>query len=143
MNWAIKKILVPTDGSAAALSALEPATDIAAAHGAQVIGLFAYAPYGAQVEGAGALEEIERQIGDASLLHMEEIFGRENISFKKLLLLGNAVDLILETARREEVDLIVMGSRGRTLARRITGSVTAAVVSHAPCAVLSVPKKTT
>ena len=139
MSWTIKKILVPTDGSVAAFAAVEPATDIAAAHGAQVIGLFTYAPYGAQVEGAGALEEIEREIGDDALRRMEEIFGREKISFKKLLLLGNAVDLILETAKREKVDLIVMGSRGRTLARRFTGSVTAAVVSHAPCAVLSVP----
>jgi nucleotide-binding universal stress UspA family protein len=44
-----------------------------------------------------------------------------------------------ETARKEQVDLLVIGSHGRTgLARLLIGSVASHVVSHAPCSVLVV-----
>jgi nucleotide-binding universal stress UspA family protein len=45
---------------------------------------------------------------------------------------------IIRAASRDEVDLIVMGSRGRTGVGRILGSVSHAVVHRAPCAVLVV-----
>lgn len=141
MVWSVRKILVPTDGSPAAFNAVEVAENIAASHNAEIIGLFSYPPAGLQVEGAAALEDIEREIGSNALSQMEEFFAKTGRSFRKLLLRGSAVDAIVQTARSEEVDLIVMGSRGRTLARRLTGSVTSAVVAHAPCAVLSVPHK--
>lgn len=46
---------------------------------------------------------------------------------------------ITDIARRENVDLVIIGSHGRTgLKRLLLGSVAAYVVSHAPCSVLVV-----
>jgi len=46
---------------------------------------------------------------------------------------------IIELAEREKIDLIVMGTRGRTgLAHAFLGSVAERVVRHAPCPVLTV-----
>jgi nucleotide-binding universal stress UspA family protein len=52
---------------------------------------------------------------------------------------GDPADQILAAARDGGVDLVVMGTRGRTgLARLILGSVARNVVTHAPCSVLVV-----
>lgn len=52
---------------------------------------------------------------------------------------GPPVDTILELLRRHPVDLLVVGSRGLSTARRwLLGSVSAGLVNHAPCPVLVV-----
>ena len=52
---------------------------------------------------------------------------------------GDPRDALVETARQDRVDLIVVGSHGRTgLAKLLLGSVATHVVSHAPCNVLVV-----
>jgi len=46
---------------------------------------------------------------------------------------------IVDLAKKEKADLIIMGSHGRTgLSRLLLGSVAAHVVTHAPCSVLVV-----
>jgi nucleotide-binding universal stress UspA family protein len=48
-------------------------------------------------------------------------------------------DAIVDVAQRERVDLIVVGSHGRTgLKKLLMGSVSSHVVAHAPCSVLVV-----
>lgn len=55
------------------------------------------------------------------------------------VLQGDARDSILELARTENVDLIVVGSHGRTgLTKMLMGSVASHVVTHAHCSVLVV-----
>jgi len=52
---------------------------------------------------------------------------------------GDPRDALVELARGEHADLIVMGSHGRTgLAKLVMGSVWSHVVTHAPCSVLVV-----
>jgi len=47
---------------------------------------------------------------------------------------------IIDEARKRKVDMIIMGSHGRTgLKRLMMGSVTSRVIGHAPCKVLVVP----
>jgi hypothetical protein len=49
--------------------------------------------------------------------------------------------VIVEEAEKRNIDMIVMGRRGRTgLKRLLMGSVTAKVIGHSPCNVLVVPK---
>lgn len=57
------------------------------------------------------------------------------------ILYGNAAEMIVEEAVAWGADLIVTGSHGRGfLARTVLGSVSKAVVNHAPCSVLVVKK---
>jgi nucleotide-binding universal stress UspA family protein len=56
---------------------------------------------------------------------------------------GHPCEQILEVARREEVDLIVMGTHGRTgLEHVLLGSVAEQVVRRAPCPVMTVKAAT-
>jgi universal stress protein A len=55
---------------------------------------------------------------------------------------GHAAAQIVSHAEREKVDLIVMGTHGRTgLAHVVRGSVAEAVMRHAPCLVLTIRRK--
>ncbi|MET0390513.1 MAG: universal stress protein [Polyangiales bacterium] len=56
------------------------------------------------------------------------------------LVQGDPRDAILDLARVSGADLIVVGARGRgAAAKLLLGSVTAHIVRHAPCAVLTIP----
>jgi nucleotide-binding universal stress UspA family protein len=53
---------------------------------------------------------------------------------------GDPAEVIIETARRQQADAIVMGRRGRgRLAGLLLGSVSQKVASLAPCVVVLVP----
>ena len=55
--------------------------------------------------------------------------------------LGDPRSILVEGARREKADLLVIGSHGRSgVARLLLGSVASHVVGHAPCSVLVVKK---
>ena len=52
---------------------------------------------------------------------------------------GNPADVMVQEAEESKADLIVVGARGLSAAKRITmGSVSTNVVHHAPCDVLVV-----
>lgn len=51
---------------------------------------------------------------------------------------GDAADALIEVARVQSADVIVVGSRGMTGVRRILGSVPNSVAHKAPCSVLVV-----
>jgi len=60
--------------------------------------------------------------------------------FETALLAGRVAHEIVSYARDKRVDMIVIGTHGRTgLSRRILGSVAEAVVRLSPCLVLTVP----
>jgi nucleotide-binding universal stress UspA family protein len=57
---------------------------------------------------------------------------------------GDAAESILDQARHDASDLIVMGTHGRSgLARLVLGSVTEQVLRHAGCPVLTIPPSAT
>jgi nucleotide-binding universal stress UspA family protein len=62
------------------------------------------------------------------------------VAAEPLALSGRAQDVIVEVAQSRGVDLIVMGTHGRTGVRHLLlGSVAERVVRAAPCPVLVVP----
>jgi nucleotide-binding universal stress UspA family protein len=68
-----------------------------------------------------------------------------NVPYEHKLLVGDPATSIVDLAESEGVDLIVLGSHGRTgLTRLLMGSVAEAVVRKAKCPVLTVkqPEKT-
>jgi len=64
----------------------------------------------------------------------------EGLLLEKKLMPLPVVKGIVETARNDFVDLIVMATQGRnTIQKKIIGSLTEQVLSEAPCPVLSIP----
>jgi Universal stress protein UspA and related nucleotide-binding proteins len=64
----------------------------------------------------------------------------EGLSWEPILSPGPVAATILDTARRQGVDLIIMATKGPdTFAKKILGSITEQVLHSAPCPVLSVP----
>jgi nucleotide-binding universal stress UspA family protein len=67
----------------------------------------------------------------------DSVAGARRVSSK--LSNGTPWQQIVDVAQRESVDLIVIGTPGRTgLARALVGSVAETVVCHAPCPVLAI-----
>lgn len=136
------KILYPTDGSETAKAALEFAIDIARAQGGKILVL----SVAEIVEFAGARQgEIE-----GILLNYAQDFAhkaaekikKQGVEVEERIGSGKPADVIVEIARREGVDAIVMGTHGRTgLARAVIGSVADRVIRHTPCPVVLVPTK--
>lgn len=70
--------------------------------------------------------------------------GFGHMEIRHVLEQGETKDKIIEVAKREDADLIVMGTTGaRGLKGILLGSVAAAMLVEAPCPVLAVPEKNT
>jgi nucleotide-binding universal stress UspA family protein len=129
---ALQSILVPLDGSAPSLAALEHALALAEDYGARIEVLDVIPP--SDVIIAGARDEIERVV-DAAVDRARAALG-DRVSRRTVH--GDPIRKIVETAS-EGFDLIVMGTHGRVgRLHAILGSVTEGVVRNAPCPVLTV-----
>jgi universal stress protein A len=140
-----KKILVPLDFSDQSLHALEYAKTLAKTLGASLELLHVVPnPYIADPTGLytplpqNYLDEFEREaqgrLEQALTLEEQKVFGSG-----RTVRTGNAADEIVECARARQVDLIIMGTHGRTGASHLfLGSVAERVVRTAPCPVLTV-----
>lgn len=75
----------------------------------------------------------------ATIERAENTLRAAGVSVQGYVLEGEPREAILGAARDERVDLIAVGSHGRTgLARLLLGSVSSHVTTHAPCSVLVV-----
>mgnify|MGYP002760968802 CR=1 FL=1 len=127
-------ILVPTDGSTQAESALRKAFEmfpdarIAVLHVTQVTSLRK-----GDTESAAELASRESK---EILASAEEIAGDHGREIDTVAREGHAAKTIVSYAEENEVDHIVIGSIGRSGVRRVLlGSVAETVVRRAPCAV--------
>lgn len=134
-----KTILVGTDGSGTAAGAVAHAVDLAKATGAELIVLSAYeAPKEGNPPFASAPAHPSVDIAKGLLEDVEKRYAGET-SLRTVARPGNPADVIVDVAEEESVDLIVVGNKGMTGAKRfILGSVPNAVSHHAPCHVLIV-----
>jgi nucleotide-binding universal stress UspA family protein len=63
----------------------------------------------------------------------------KGIKVRGVLVIGDAAESVLDIAESEKADLIITGSRGWGLAKRIfLGSVSTTIANHAKCAVMIV-----
>jgi nucleotide-binding universal stress UspA family protein len=110
--------------------------------GAQFYGLgaeFINAPAG-DVEMARTLCATEYKREHQALLNLSGKLKQDGVNAQGLLLKGKAAELILEQAENLDADMIVMGSHGHGMLRKLlVGSVTEAVLRNALCNVLIVP----
>jgi nucleotide-binding universal stress UspA family protein len=134
-----KKILVPLDGSQLSQRALEPALDLSQQAGAELLLV--------RVPTADTLsfvisEAKQRELAQDALAYLESVcksYEQPQFSIRAQVLDGDVASAIVDTARAEQVDLIVMSTHGYSgLTRWVLGSVTEKVLRSAPCPVLAV-----
>ncbi|MXV63910.1 universal stress protein [Natronorubrum sp. JWXQ-INN-674] len=120
-----ERILVPTDGSGPANAALEYAGEIAAAEDVTVQILHVVDP------------DVDPEAADERLADSRDWVS--DVPIIDEVRTGEPADAILEYARDNDVDAIVMGTRGRRgVGRLVLGSVTETVVRDAAVPVLVV-----
>jgi nucleotide-binding universal stress UspA family protein len=143
-----KTILVGTDGSDTAGSAILQSIALASALGARLLIVSAYEPVVDPRERQEELEaprDIQWQLGprEEVLALLDEEAARARgagvESVETFARQGDAADAIIDVAEEQSCDLIVVGNKGMTGARRfLLGSVPNKVSHHAPCSVLIV-----
>lgn len=143
----ISHLLVPTDGSEDACKAAAFAGDLARTLKARVSVLLTILPEEAVLPNAwGAVgntmsvEEIrnkmEKQARETELPKTLQSLGDLDVEPELIISWGHPADEINRLANEHEVDLIVIGSHGRTgIKRAFLGSVSQAVANQAPCPV--------
>ncbi|MEA2282439.1 MAG: hypothetical protein QOK21_3046 [Solirubrobacteraceae bacterium] len=138
-------IVVGTDGSETARKAVREAVALAKSVGASVGIVSAYEPVSKQrlrEESRQAPADTQwainaREDVEATLTEAEEDVEDAGIAIRTFAREGDPADAILDVAEEESADLIVVGNKGMTGAKRfLLGSVPNKVSHHAPCSVL-------
>jgi nucleotide-binding universal stress UspA family protein len=138
-------IVVGTDGSPTAQEAVRQAAALAAQLGSELEIVSAYEP----VPAARLREEAQQVPGDlqwlinpredvdATLREAAESARTAGARVQATARQGDPADAILDVAEERGADLIVVGNKGMTGAKRfLLGSVPNKVSHHAPCSVL-------
>lgn len=142
-----KRILMPTDGSAASANAIREGLEVAKSMGAEVTFLYAIenlnsalwispesVPYGIEL-----MEDLKK-VGNEALNKAVYLAQTAGVSAQSKLLEIRPVDAILQEAKN--YDMVVMGTHGRSgLDRFMLGSVTEAVLHRCEKPVLVLRSK--
>jgi nucleotide-binding universal stress UspA family protein len=139
----IQSVLVGTDGSERAGRAVNTAVDVAKGQGAKLLLVAAFRDEDTHWEsiassakvGSGNLREAAEQVLMRSARHAEERGVEVDWEARG----GHPADVLLDIAGSRGVDLIVVGNKGMSGARRyLLGGVADKVSHHAPCSVMIV-----
>jgi len=140
-----RSIVVGTDGSETASDAVRQAVELARALEASIELVSAYEPVPAQrlaAERRSAPADMQwaispREDVDATLEAAAQIARDASVPVSIYAREGDPADAILDVAEERKADLIVVGNKGMTGAKRfLLGSVPNKVSHHAPCSVL-------
>jgi nucleotide-binding universal stress UspA family protein len=141
-------VLVTTDFSGPSIAALTYGRDMARTFGATLQVLHVtddvMAAVGADLWGA-KYPELQAEVEDTARTRLEAILtddDRQKLQAKAVVRTGSAAAVIVDYAKAENIDLIVIGTHGRSgLPRMLIGSVAERVVRLAPCPVLTVRRQ--
>jgi nucleotide-binding universal stress UspA family protein len=140
-----ESMVVGTDGSETAKEAVRQATGLAQSISAKIHLVSAYEPVP-----EGRLREERAQVPDdlqwmvnpredvsSTLEEAAEAIREQGVDVDTHAREGDPADAILDVAEEEGADLIVVGNKGMTGAKRfLLGSVPNKVSHHAPCSVM-------
>jgi nucleotide-binding universal stress UspA family protein len=140
-----RSIVVGTDGSETAQTAVDAAAELAKLTGARLELVSAYEPVTSQrlrSEARQVPADLQwmvnpREDVDATLADAAERVAEAGAEARTYAREGDPADAILDVAEELGSDLIVVGNKGMTGAKRfLLGSVPNRVSHHAPCSVL-------
>jgi nucleotide-binding universal stress UspA family protein len=138
----LRRIAVGFDDSPESWNALQRAAALAAASGASVRVVHALSPLTLPPNAPLSPADIElerRRAGERATARAVASLSKA-VTPESRLVTGNPVS-VLEAEARDEIDLLVLGSRGFGPLRRVLlGSVSAELMRQAPCPVMVVPR---
>lgn len=145
----LMKLLVPTDFSNNAFRAMEYAAVMAEATGAELLLLHVYPapltrgemPYALiSQEISERRNEAEGKVNQLCL----DLSASHKISCRKLVVMGESVEEIVNAVNDFRIDLVVMGTKGASGIKKVLfGSHAASVIEKARCPVWSIPENVT
>lgn len=138
-----KRILIATDGSKNVARAIDIAVNFAKLSGAKLYAVYVvdtksieHSPRG--IFGKDVIELMHRR-GEEAINKVKLEAELKNIDFEGTVIEGHPAEAIVNFAKEKEIDLIVMGTLGRTgLDHFLIGSVAERVVRSSPIPVLTV-----
>lgn len=140
----LKNILVPIDFSATSHNVLRYAVPLAEKFGARIILVHVVEPriYPENLVIPAEIEQINVRLVQNGHEMLERLCRRvvtPSVKSDMMVMLGKPYERIVEVAKAEKVDLIVIATHGYTgLKHAFLGSTTERVVRHAPCPVLTI-----
>ncbi|MGC7102535.1 universal stress protein [Amycolatopsis lurida] len=133
-------VVVGVDGSAVSDRAVEFAFEFAAGHGARVLAVHAWSDWPVALLAAAPMAPVGRERQDAQAeaavrAHLDKFAARfPDVPSEVRFVADHPAQILTELA--EHARLLVVGSHGRGAVRRVfLGSVSHAVLYHAPCPV--------
>ena len=138
-------VVVGTDGSETATKAVERSVELCKQSGAKLSIVSAFAPVSARqlkAEAAEAPADVQwmihaREEVEETLSAAAQIAADGGVEAETFARRGDPADAILDVAEEQGADLIIVGNKGMTGAKRfLLGSVPNRVSHHAPCSVL-------
>lgn len=140
-----KRILIATDGSDKSRLAAEEGLELAKALGAEVLALYVVneVVIASAVRQLGAdKKEVEAKLqrqGEKALDDIKEMGEKLGVKVEPVIRIGAPANVIIDVARTENIDCIVMGSHGESgVSKLLIGSVVQKVLYWATTPVLVV-----
>ncbi|WP_420580593.1 universal stress protein [Reichenbachiella sp.] len=145
----ISKILVPTDFSKCAINALKVATEIAIKQGAklEIVNAFhvpSYAPMdvmAVDLVNQPLLKEEEQKVKEEFKTLPNSIPQLKDVNYSTKVFMAPTADAIYQCTEQDDIDLIVMGTKGEhDVVENLFGSMSAQVIKSAEVPVLVIPE---
>lgn len=134
-------ILVATDGSENSQQAVEKAVELGGQLDATVYAISVTPQYPAERTGGQEGADADTR-GEQAIEAAREVAERAGVDFEASVETGLPHEEIIQFISRNDVDMVVMGTHGRTgLKRVVIGSVAEKIVRNSPVPVLTVPAR--
>ena len=145
MTGKYNKILIATDGSENSKNAVRSGINLAKNTGAKVYAVYVIHPVSVASGRKGpdwvkAAKDMMKEDGEEATGYVEKMSKEENLDVESVILEGDPRDEIIKFADKNDIDLIIMGTRGLSgIKRFMVGSVADKIVRHSEKEVLVVP----
>lgn len=135
----MKKILVATDGSAESFRTIDRAVELAKGNDVEIIVVNVaedFCPLELAENDCEIIRQLVLKESKSIMSKAIEKFKESGIDARGIVEFGSPAETIVEIAKKEKVDEIIVASHGKHGAKKVLmGSVTSRVVEWAPCLV--------
>jgi nucleotide-binding universal stress UspA family protein len=141
-----KKIMIATDGSTCSRMAADKGIELARLSGGMVYAVYVVSTdyfYSIGVDFYwGEIYKVLKNEGEQAVNYIKEMGEMEGVNVELILLEGNPSDKLIRYAEEEKMDIVIMGTLGKTgLNRLLLGSVAGNLVRHSKVPVMVVRDK--